>query len=156
MIWNDLGKAGQFDDLFFLSQPAAKEIVIDVQHDKEDSPLDCDDSTQGNSSEDPIMEFMETVPRIGSLSVSDPPEMLLPGLIIHIVPEKTSGFISPMWMVWKLGMSETYKAYISHRERFKDIVVSPSMFLDHLPWRYYPPYFYSSLSSNLIVQKLMQ
>ncbi|GJY25337.1 hypothetical protein Tco_0400063 [Tanacetum coccineum] len=28
-----------------------------------------------------------------------------------------------------------YEAYVANREAFKDMIVSPSMFIDHLPWR---------------------
>ncbi|KAI4302726.1 hypothetical protein MLD38_038442 [Melastoma candidum] len=89
----------------------------------------------GNLSEDLVMEFMESVPDTSSHSASNPREVFLAGLIVHIVPSKTSELSFPMWRAWKSGTQETYKAHISHRENFKDIIVSPSMFLDHLPWR---------------------
>lgn len=78
----------------------------------------------------PISQFMETVPNSENQSTTGPPEMFLPGLLIHVVPEKRNfGLLS--WVDKK----QTYKAFIVDRGCFKDIVISPSMFLDHLPWR---------------------
>ncbi|KAI4338865.1 hypothetical protein MLD38_023873 [Melastoma candidum] len=128
------GKSGQSDDSLLLGGRGSEEIVIDVEHDKVGVSIGHAHS-RGNLSEDPVTEFMERVPDMSSHSANNPPEVFLPGLIIHIVPTKTSELSFPMWRVWKSGTQETYKAYISHRENFKDIVVSPSMFLDHLPWR---------------------
>ncbi|KAK1271220.1 hypothetical protein QJS04_geneDACA014136 [Acorus gramineus] len=66
--------------------------------------------------------------------VEDPPEMYLPGLIIHIVPEQRS--ILPIWKSWIAhDRKGEYRAFLANRESFKDIIVSPYMFLDHLPWR---------------------
>lgn len=65
--------------------------------------------------------------------VGDPQEMFLPGLIIHLVPEKRSTL--PLWKSWKVYHREHYKAFVAERESFKDIVVTPYMFIDHLPWR---------------------
>ncbi|OVA19069.1 Lipase [Macleaya cordata] len=84
--------------------------------------------------EDPVSEFMHVVPSSSEASVGDPPEMYLPGLVIHIIPRKKSIF--PVWKGWRFHeRSDGYKAYIANRESFKDIIVSPFMFLDHLPWR---------------------
>lgn len=61
-------------------------------------------------------------------------EMFLPGLIIHIIPERTCNV--PLWKIcMPNGVEGTHKAYVANRENFKDLVVSPYMFLDHLPWR---------------------
>lgn len=88
------------------------------------------------TNQDPVAEFMESVPRSDSVSASDPPEMYLPGLVIHIVPQP-SNFNMPMWKGWGVQeKTQCHKAYIADRESFKDMIVSPSMFLDHLPWRY--------------------
>ncbi|KAK1319527.1 Disease resistance protein [Acorus calamus] len=66
--------------------------------------------------------------------LEDPPEMYLPGLIIHIVPEQRS--ILPIWKSWIThDRKGEYRAFLANRESFKDIIVSPYMFLDHLPWR---------------------
>lgn len=61
-------------------------------------------------------------------------EMFLPGLIIHIIPEHTNN--APLWKLCiPNGVEGAHRAYVANRENFKDIVVSPYMFLDHLPWR---------------------
>ncbi|CAA6663976.1 unnamed protein product [Spirodela intermedia] len=62
-------------------------------------------------------------------------EMFLPGLIIHIVPEQ--GRSLSLWS-WRIQHSQNgYRALLADREDFKDIAVTPYMFLDHLPWRCY-------------------
>lgn len=64
----------------------------------------------------------------------DTPEMFLPGLIIHVVRNRRSLF--PLWTCWNLQDAEPpYKAVLAKRENFRDIAVTPSMFMDHLPWR---------------------
>ncbi|KAK4566880.1 hypothetical protein RGQ29_002938 [Quercus rubra] len=110
--------------------------------DNNDSVIEIDDgeftnsiATTVNTRDDPISQFMETVPRSENGSAGDPPELYLPGLIIHMVPHQRGSHTS----LWKcctvLEKAQSYKAYIANRESFKDIIVSPSMFLDHLPWR---------------------
>lgn len=87
-------------------------------------------------SDDPVSEFMEAVPSSENGSAGDPHDIFLPGLVIHVVPQRRS-FHLPLWKGCRIQeRTPGYKAYISDRERFKDIIVSPSMFLDHLPWRY--------------------
>ncbi|KAK9141358.1 hypothetical protein Scep_011039 [Stephania cephalantha] len=86
-----------------------------------------------SSCEDPVSEFMDHVPSSSGASAGDPPEMFLPGIVIHIVPEQRSSH--SLWKSWRLNDGLGYKAYIAKREDFKDITVSPYMFLDHLPWR---------------------
>ncbi|KAK8948209.1 hypothetical protein KSP40_PGU012031 [Platanthera guangdongensis] len=67
--------------------------------------------------------------------ITEQKEMFLPGLIIHIVPEQR-GNTAPLWKIClQNGGEVAHKAYVSSRENFKDIVVTPYMFLDHLPWR---------------------
>jgi hypothetical protein len=64
----------------------------------------------------------------------EPPEMFLPGLIVHIVRQRRGLF--PLWQCWNIQQTgPPYKAVLAKRENFKDIVVTPSMFTDHLPWR---------------------
>ncbi|XP_052172832.1 uncharacterized protein LOC127788510 isoform X3 [Diospyros lotus] len=82
---------------------------------------------------DPVSEFMAAVPSSQNGTAVDLPEMFLPGLVIHIVPQKNS--INSPSCSSLITNSWSYKAYIANKETFKDIVVSPSMFLDHLPWR---------------------
>jgi len=64
----------------------------------------------------------------------EPPEMFLAGLIVHIVRQRRSLF--PLWKCWSIQETEPpYKAVLAKRVNFRDIVVTPSMFTDHLPWR---------------------
>ncbi|XP_056161408.1 uncharacterized protein LOC115688586 isoform X2 [Syzygium oleosum] len=136
----DKGKEEHFSDLFLLGRPAVKEMVVDVDHANLTSPFE-DDISIANSFGDPVTEFMETVPNSNHTSADDPKEMFLPGLIVHIVPDKRS-LVAPIWKALTINeMPQKFKAYISDRETFKDIVVSPSMFLDHLPWRYLHAFF---------------
>ncbi|KAM3387818.1 hypothetical protein ACQJBY_010572 [Aegilops geniculata] len=61
-------------------------------------------------------------------------EMFLPGLIIHVVRNRRSLF--PLWKCWNpQEVEQPYKAVFAKRENFRDIAVTPSMFMDHLPWR---------------------
>ncbi|TVU15468.1 hypothetical protein EJB05_38990, partial [Eragrostis curvula] len=64
----------------------------------------------------------------------EPPEMFLPGSIIHIVRQRRSLF--PLWKCWNLQeIGPPYKAFLAKRENFRDLAITPSMFTDHLPWR---------------------
>nr|POF16042.1 hypothetical protein CFP56_45031 [Quercus suber] len=96
--------------------------------DNNDSVIEIDDgefsnpvSTTVNTCDDPISQSMETVPRSENGSAGDPPELHLPGLIIHMVPHQRSSHMS----LWKcctvLKKAQSYKAYIANRESFKDI-----------------------------------
>lgn len=99
-------------------------------------PFGNNSSSDVNSRHDnPVSQFMEVVSSSRNGSSADLPEMFLPGLVIHIVPQKNS-FQMSLWKRLRTREEYTYKAYIANREAFKDIIVSPSMFLDHLPWRY--------------------
>ncbi|KAK0607670.1 hypothetical protein LWI29_018442 [Acer saccharum] len=90
-----------------------------------------------NSIGDPVSDFMDTVSRSENRSAGNPTEVFLPGLIIHIVPQRKN-LNMPLWKAWRIQRTaQVHKAYIANRESFTDIVVSPSMFLDHLPWRCY-------------------
>lgn len=104
-------------------------------------------ATEGNSSHDPVSQFMGTVPMPENTSSQDPPEMYLPGVIIHIVTETKSS----LWIGWG-GHAPTHKAYIANRESFKDIIVSPSMFLDHFPWRYCNRIFFFLLNILVLLE----
>ncbi|XP_042986302.1 diacylglycerol lipase-beta isoform X3 [Carya illinoinensis] len=117
--------------VFPLWNEADKDGVITMDHSEFTHPFSSNVDTFDN----PISQFMETVPRSESRSARDPPEMYPPGLVIHIVPQQRSLPMS-MWKACTVHLSpQNYKAYIANRESFKDIIVSPSMFLDHLPWR---------------------
>ncbi|KAA8531338.1 hypothetical protein F0562_006047 [Nyssa sinensis] len=117
--------------------------------DSSDDEINCCDSPNSitnpfynssvnvNAFDDPISQFLEAVPSSNNESAGDPQEMFLPGLIIHVVPQKKN-FHMPLRRSWRTQETEhRYRAYIAKREAFKDIIVSPSMFLDHLPWRCY-------------------
>lgn len=65
-------------------------------------------------------------------------EMFLPGLVIHLTPVKNATATQrPLW-VWdkKVQRMCEHQASIRDRKSFQEILVSPSMFLDHMPWRY--------------------
>ncbi|KAH7521425.1 hypothetical protein FEM48_Zijuj07G0031800 [Ziziphus jujuba var. spinosa] len=90
-------------------------------------------ATEVNALGDSMSQFMETVPSV-NLSSGDPPELYLPGLVIHMVPQPRSVHKSLQNGCGFRARERCHKAYIADRESFKDIIVSPSMFLDHLPW----------------------
>lgn len=95
---------------------------LNSDHDMQITPLDGPDSG-----------FKEHPPSYREIPV-EPPEMFLPGLIVHIVRQRRSLF--PLWKCWSIQENEPpYKAVLARRENFRDIVVTPSMFTDHLPWR---------------------
>ena len=74
---------------------------------------------------------------ISTISSSDgqSPEVYLPGLVVHVVPVKKS--TSPLQKTTVTRCkNKSYKAFIANRKDFMDLVVTPRMFLDHLPWRY--------------------
>ncbi|XP_055814044.1 uncharacterized protein LOC129883399 isoform X2 [Solanum dulcamara] len=98
------------------------------------SPFNCSTSDSSPFS-DPLTEFMEAVPSSENKSSLSIPELYLPGLVIHIVPQK-DGLHKPLWKRWRPWERRCrFRAYVAKREAFKDIIVSPYMFLDHLPWR---------------------
>ncbi|VAH66848.1 unnamed protein product [Triticum turgidum subsp. durum] len=70
-----------------------------------------------------------------SLSEGQSPDVYLPGLIIHIVPIKNGTSPLRKTLVTR-HKNKSYKAFIANRQDFMDLVVTPRMFLDHLPWRY--------------------
>lgn len=88
------------------------------------------------STDNPVTQFMETVPTRGGED-DEAPEMFLPGLVIHIVPQVNNMMSAPIWRGWPICdvAHGGYRAYVAKRESFKELMVSPSMFLDHLPWR---------------------
>ncbi|CAH2040658.1 unnamed protein product [Thlaspi arvense] len=91
-----------------------------------------DSSTSLSLSRDPVSEFMDTVSPSQDQPAGNLPEMFLPGTIIHVVPNN-NGMEGTLWKNWRIP--QKYKVYTVDRNSFKDIIVSPSMFLDHLPWR---------------------
>uniref|UniRef100_A0A3Q7IAN7 Uncharacterized protein n=1 Tax=Solanum lycopersicum TaxID=4081 RepID=A0A3Q7IAN7_SOLLC len=110
------------------------EIVSTESSNHFSSPFNCSTSDSSPFS-DPLTEFMEAVPSSENKSSLSIPELYLPGLVIHIVPQK-DGLHKPLWKLWKSWERRCrFRAYVAKREAFKDIIVSPYMFLDHLPWR---------------------
>ena len=69
-----------------------------------------------------------------NLSEGQSPEVYLPGLIVHIVPVKNGTYPLQKTLVTR-HKNKSYKAVIANRQDFMDLVVTPRMFLDHLPWR---------------------
>ncbi|KAF2300115.1 hypothetical protein GH714_009165 [Hevea brasiliensis] len=106
----------------------------DIDDDSFENPFH-NEAANVNAVDNPVSQFLETVPGSENGSAGDPPEMFLPGLVIHLVPEQRNDNV-PLWKSWRFHeRAQHYNAYIANREDFKDIVVSPNMFLDHLPWR---------------------
>lgn len=69
-----------------------------------------------------------------------PVEMFVPGLVIHLIREEDPSSES-FWkssytsMVAGEEKQPRHRAILKDRKSFRDIVVSPAMFLDHMPWR---------------------
>ncbi|XP_065867609.1 uncharacterized protein [Euphorbia lathyris] len=82
----------------------------------------------------PVSQFLEALPSTINMSAQDPPDVFLPGLVVHMVPERRNLSV-PLWRSWINHDIQGYNAYLVNREDFKDILVSPKMFIDHLPWR---------------------
>lgn len=69
-----------------------------------------------------------------------PAEMYVPGLVIHLVKEEEPSEQSLLQTFFHfMGFCEEdkaqYSAVLKDRKSFRDIVVSPNMFIDHAPWR---------------------
>lgn len=92
-------------------------------------------ATENGTSGDSISQPVNT--NLGpDVSETEPAEMLVPGLVIHIIPEaKQTKWPSWKNLNWLRRESAAHRAILRHKESFKDIIVSPSMFLDHVPWR---------------------
>ncbi|KAG9447170.1 hypothetical protein H6P81_013298 [Aristolochia fimbriata] len=87
-----------------------------------------------NSGRDSLPQFVDNLPSALEESTKDHPEMYMPGLLIHLVPEHKD--VWTLWRSWKiLEYERNYRAYVARKESFESIIVSPYMFLDHLPWR---------------------
>ncbi|KAF7837101.1 sn1-specific diacylglycerol lipase beta isoform X1 [Senna tora] len=128
------GEAGRSElEEYSLWVGDGKSDQVDKIHDAElRNPFAADVS----SSNDPASQLIDIVRASEDGRGGRPPEMYLPGLVVHIVPEPKSSPTTTHWTPWRFQEKENhFKAYIADRESFKDIVVSPSMFLDHLPWR---------------------
>uniref|UniRef100_A0A7C8ZRE5 Uncharacterized protein n=2 Tax=Opuntia streptacantha TaxID=393608 RepID=A0A7C8ZRE5_OPUST len=89
----------------------------------------------GSPIDDPVSQFMHVVPSTESRAADDPPEVFLPGLVIHLIRLRR-GIKLPLWKHGGAREEEPpYRAILADRENFKEILISPNMFLDHLPWR---------------------
>ncbi|KAL2900756.1 Sn1-specific diacylglycerol lipase alpha [Bienertia sinuspersici] len=76
---------------------------------------------------DPVTRFLEAVPSSVSRSPGDPPEVFLPGVVIHLI-RKQRGISLPLLKGWGAQeMESPYKAIIADRENFKEILISPSI-----------------------------
>lgn len=113
------------------SDKRAKDHIIEIDNAEFTNPFALD----ARSIDDPVSQFIDTVPNSENPSANDPPEMYLPGFVIHVVLEQKRPQ-TDLKTSWRQERGKCYRAYIANRESFKDIIVSPSMFLDHLPWRY--------------------
>ncbi|KAH1231412.1 hypothetical protein GmHk_10G030629 [Glycine max] len=113
------------------SDTRARDHIIEIDSSEFPNPFAID----AHSNHDPVSQFIDTVPNSENPSADDPPELYLPGFVIHVVLEKKrpQTDLKTSWRM--LEREKCYRAYIANRESFKDIIVSPSMFLDHLPWR---------------------
>ncbi|KAH1037847.1 hypothetical protein GYH30_056928 [Glycine max] len=113
------------------SDTRARDRIIEIDNAEFTNPFAID----AHSNHDPVSQFIDTVPNSENPSADDPPELYLPGFVIHVVLEKKrpQTDLKTSWSMLERG--KCYRAYIANRESFKDIIVSPSMFLDHLPWR---------------------
>lgn len=122
----------EHEELSLWTDTRARDQIVEIDNAALTNPFAIDI----HSIDDPVSQFIDTVPNSENQSAGDPPDMYLPGLIIHIVLEqkRPQTALKTSWRMQERG--KCYRAYIANRESFKDIVVSPSMFLDHLPWRY--------------------
>ncbi|KAG0572163.1 hypothetical protein KC19_VG073500 [Ceratodon purpureus] len=78
----------------------------------------------------------------GNLRLHYPSEMYLPGEVLHILPRKEPRKEEPVvswwasfWNAWKSERKSQYEAFVVDRNEFRDLVISPSMFIDHMPWK---------------------
>lgn len=131
-MWYTAGSSGREEYSLWIGDGTSDKV--DENHDAEFSNLFASDVSSSNVHESQIIDIVpssEVEEGAGS-----PQDMYLPGLVVHIVSEpKISN--NALWTSWRLLDKENhFKAYIADREKFKDIIISPSMFLDHLPWRY--------------------
>jgi hypothetical protein len=67
-------------------------------------------------------------------------EMFLPGKIVHLIREEkptATTWKSSFWYTWRAdGNATKFRALVADRKRFRNIVISPAMFIDHMPWKY--------------------
>lgn len=67
-------------------------------------------------------------------------EMFLPGKVVHLIREEkptATTWKSSFWYTWRAdGNATKFRALVVDRKRFRNIVISPAMFIDHMPWKY--------------------
>ena len=73
----------------------------------------------------------------GNLQKRYPAEMYLPGQVLHILRKEKPAvsWSSSFWNTWKAETKSKYSAVVVDRKEFRDLVISPSMFIDHMPWK---------------------
>ncbi|KAG0595205.1 hypothetical protein M758_UG149000 [Ceratodon purpureus] len=79
----------------------------------------------------------------GNLRERYPSDMYLPGEVLHILPRKEEprkeepavSWWTLFWNAWKAERKSQYEAFVVDRNEFRDLVISPSMFIDHMPWK---------------------
>ncbi|OAE30425.1 hypothetical protein AXG93_3483s1170 [Marchantia polymorpha subsp. ruderalis] len=70
-----------------------------------------------------------------------PAEMYVPGLVLHLVRNTGNSSWSALRRSFTFARNPDlpkrpkHKAYLKDRKQFRDILVSPAMFLDHMPWK---------------------
>ncbi|KAG6787281.1 hypothetical protein POTOM_008920 [Populus tomentosa] len=72
----------------------------DTDNDNFENPF-YDRAAVMNSLDDPVSQFLETVPRAENRSAGDDAEMFLPGLVIHMVPQQRHVSM-PFWKGWSV------------------------------------------------------
>ncbi|KAJ6956297.1 hypothetical protein NC652_007398 [Populus alba x Populus x berolinensis] len=72
----------------------------DTDDDNFENPF-YDKAAVMNSLDDPVSQFLETVPRAEKRSAGDDAEMFLPGLVIHMVPQQRHVSM-PFWKGWSV------------------------------------------------------
>lgn len=126
-------------------------LLAENQAKENDTTVERDEFSNSDALVSQFIEAVEGSDNNKNLT-EDFSEMYLPGLLIHIVPKERRFTLPFLNSLRCQGVADDYKAYVASRENFKDIKVSPSMLLDHLPWRYtsnIPPYYYSvSITSS--------
>lgn len=67
----------------------------------------------------------------------NPEEMHLPGLVVHLIKEENPALSwrASFWNSWQAERKSKYRAVLADRRKFQDLVISPSMFIDHMPWK---------------------
>ncbi|XP_022929839.1 sn1-specific diacylglycerol lipase beta isoform X1 [Cucurbita moschata] len=109
-------------------------LLAENQAKENDTTVERDEFSNSDALVSQFIEAVEGSDNNKNLT-EDFSEMYLPGLLIHIVPKERRFTLPFLNSLRCQGVADDYKAYVASREKFKDIKVSPSMLLDHLPWR---------------------